>query len=95
MEVQSRESSRIPEPFYSGPTFVVKIQYCRDATWQGTVQWLEAKQEQKFRSLLELIMLMEESTRQSRSGQQGTELRSWRISGKTKGNPLQDFSEAN
>lgn len=93
-KVQNKKQEDIPE-FYSGPTFVIKIQYCRDASWQGTIQWLEAKQEQKFRSALELIMLMEESAKESRTGQQGTELRTWRISAKTKGDPLQEFSEAN
>lgn len=34
--------------------FYVRIQYRCNSSWQGTVQWMEGKQERKFRSVLEL-----------------------------------------
>lgn len=40
-------------------TFKVKILFRQNASWQGTVTWIENKQEQSFRSALELIMLMD------------------------------------
>lgn len=40
-------------------TFVISVLYCQNATWQGTVKWVEGKKEEKFRSLLELIKLMD------------------------------------
>ena len=40
-------------------TFVVHVQYRQNATWQGSVDWLENKRSQKFRSSLELIKLMD------------------------------------
>lgn len=42
-------------------TFVVEIQYCQSATWQGTITWIESKKVQKFRSELELLWLIEEA----------------------------------
>ncbi len=39
-------------------TFAVKILFRQNASWQGSVTWLEGKQEQSFRSVLELILLM-------------------------------------
>ena len=90
LKTQALDKMNSRESYYGGPSFLIKIQYCRDANWQGTVQWLEAKQEQKFRSLLELIMLMQESAGQSRTGQQGVELRTWKISEATQD---EDFLE--
>lgn len=39
-------------------TFVVRILFRQNASWQGSVVWLEGKQEQSFRSVLELILLI-------------------------------------
>ena len=40
-------------------TFAVKILFRQHASWQGCVAWLEGRQEQSFRSVLELILLMD------------------------------------
>ena len=40
-------------------TFVVHIIDQENATWQGQVTWLERKETMSFRSLLELIRLMD------------------------------------
>ncbi|NLC78547.1 MAG: hypothetical protein GX683_02310 [Ruminococcaceae bacterium] len=40
-------------------TFVVTVLYRQNATWQGTLKWLEGGREEKFRSALELIKLMD------------------------------------
>ncbi|MDD3242612.1 MAG: hypothetical protein PHD32_02675 [Eubacteriales bacterium] len=47
------------------PTFVVKVQYRQNATWQGSIQWLEANLTRNFRSTLELIRLMDEAVGES------------------------------
>ncbi|MBQ2785972.1 MAG: hypothetical protein IJF02_05665 [Oscillospiraceae bacterium] len=39
-------------------TFAVRILFRQNASWQGSVTWLEGKREQSFRSVLELILLM-------------------------------------
>ena len=39
-------------------TFSVRILFRQNASWQGSVTWLEGKREQSFRSALELILLM-------------------------------------
>lgn len=39
-------------------TFAVKILFRQNASWQGSVVWLEEKKEQSFRSVLELILLL-------------------------------------
>ena len=39
-------------------TFAIKILFRQNASWQGSVTWLEGKREQSFRSVLELILLM-------------------------------------
>lgn len=40
-------------------TFTVKILFRQHTSWQGTITWLEQKSEQSFRSVLELILLMD------------------------------------
>ena len=39
-------------------TFAIRIIFRQNASWQGSVTWLEGKREQSFRSVLELILLM-------------------------------------
>lgn len=39
-------------------TFAVRVLFRKNASWQGTVSWLEGKREEHFRSALELIFLM-------------------------------------
>ena len=39
-------------------TFAIRILFRQNASWQGSVIWLEGKREQSFRSALELVLLM-------------------------------------
>ena len=39
-------------------TFAVRILFRQNASWQGQITWLEGKKEQSFRSVLELLLLM-------------------------------------
>lgn len=39
-------------------TFSLRILFRQNASWQGSVVWLEGKKEQSFRSVLELVLLM-------------------------------------
>ena len=41
---------------------MVRIQFRQNASWQGTVQWLEGKKTLPFRSMLELVHLLREAT---------------------------------
>ena len=40
-------------------TFVVQILDTQNLTWQGTVTWLDSKNKESFRSLLELVRLID------------------------------------
>lgn len=40
-------------------TFVVHVKEQQNTTWQGTVTWVEEQRKENFRSLLELIKLMD------------------------------------
>lgn len=40
-------------------TFVVKVVNTQNATWQGTINWLEGERTEAFRSALELIKLVD------------------------------------
>ena len=47
------------EGWGSCATFSVHVYARQNSSWQGTVRWLEAKEERKFRSVLELSYLLE------------------------------------
>ena len=55
------------DPGHRKGTFVVKIEYCQNETWQGKVVWAEENRTERFRSMLELVKLMDEAMA---SGQQ-------------------------
>lgn len=40
-------------------TFQVRILFRQNASWQGSVLWLEGEREESFRSVLELALLMD------------------------------------
>ncbi len=42
-------------------TFIVKIDHNQHETWQGEVVWAEGNRSRRFRSVLELLKLMDEA----------------------------------
>lgn len=42
-------------------SFLIQVQFRQNATWQGTVSWSEQKATRRFRSMLELISLMNDA----------------------------------
>lgn len=46
------------EPKGKLATFLVKIIFRQNASWQGSVVWQEQRREESFRSALELLFLM-------------------------------------
>jgi len=42
-------------------TFLVTIRYRQNATFQGSIKWLEANEERNFRSELEMIKLIDDA----------------------------------
>jgi hypothetical protein len=40
-------------------TFEISVKFRQNATWQGQIHWLEAKQKQDFRSVLEMLKLID------------------------------------
>jgi hypothetical protein len=48
-------------------TFIVKVEYCQNETWQGLVIWAEENKTVRFRSALELMKLMDEAMASGRA----------------------------
>ena len=46
-------------------TFSLTIRFRRNNSWPGTVNWFESKNKQNFRSVLELITLMDSALREN------------------------------
>lgn len=45
-------------------TFVLKILFRQHTSWQGTVMWCEKNLEERFRSVLELLLLMDSAVKE-------------------------------
>ncbi len=55
--------------------FFIRVQYRCNSSWQGTIQWMDGKETQVFRSVLELGNLIN-STKSVKSGI-NTESKQW------------------
>ncbi|MDD4295966.1 MAG: hypothetical protein PHC69_03300 [Ruminiclostridium sp.] len=53
-------------------SFLIKIKYNQNHSLQGTIQWLEQKRTIYFRSLMELVLLLQEAASNN------MEFRSWK-----------------
>lgn len=62
---------------YTGASFLIRIQYRQNASWQGTIQWLEEKKTKHFRSELEMIMLINEAAEKANVKADEDKLNSW------------------
>ena len=51
-------------------TFQVKVIFRQNASWQGKINWLNENKEQTFRSVFELIKLMDEALPQQETGKE-------------------------
>ena len=45
-------------------TFEVRVLFRQHTSWQGVIIWLERNAEQSFRSVLELVLLMDSALRE-------------------------------
>ena len=65
-----RTFAAAPKPMAKGPpdretgrgklsTFEIRVLFRQNASWQGSLTWLEGEQEESFRSVLELSMLID------------------------------------
>lgn len=43
----------------TGNNFVISIKHQQHETWQGTIQWIEGQKKETFRSVLEMIKLID------------------------------------
>ena len=50
-------------------TFSMRILFRQNSSWQGSLTWIEGNQEEYFRSVLELIVLMENALRYATGAQ--------------------------
>lgn len=60
-----------------GITFLIRIYFKQHANWQGTIEWLEENKTIPFRSVLELVALLNEAVEEISPEDQGLDIRSW------------------
>lgn len=62
----SAASGSIPKGIRA--TFELQVLFRQHSSWQGVVVWREQRKEQSFRSVLELVMLMDSALRTAKEG---------------------------
>lgn len=60
MKKQETGTSIGQETIKKDQTFIVEIEYCRNASWEGTIKWTNGDRIQHFRSEMELIALIQD-----------------------------------
>ncbi len=50
-------------------TFVIRLMFRQHASWQGSVTWVEARSEEPFRSVLELILMIDGALKSGSGGE--------------------------
>ncbi len=60
-----------------GTSFLVRVNFRQNASWQGTVQWLDGEKTVTFRSSMELAMLILEAMQESKDGKVIYQAPSW------------------
>lgn len=79
----------------SDASFLVRVLFRRNASFQGVIQWLETNKKRSFRSSLELITLMQEAMNDAGLPESDYTLRSWKIDQEGKENePLEALSQS-
>ena len=61
-----------------GTNFLIRIQYGQYQTWQGTIQWLDGGKMSSFRSMLEMVHLMEDAIHIHRGNEVEGQFRNWK-----------------
>jgi len=56
-----RMENKIVEVNKADAKFIVHVKCRQNASWQGTIKWVETNEEKQFRSVLELIKLMDQA----------------------------------
>lgn len=52
-------------------TFIIEVVDTQDSTWQGKVNWVNGKKEQAFRSVMELLRLIDSVVGEEKEGYLG------------------------
>ena len=63
MAMMDNEKGKSPYSSRNKGTFIVKVDYCENESWQGRVTWAEENKSEHFRSALELIKLIDGAMR--------------------------------
>lgn len=70
-DINATSNTKLNDTVFKDKTFIIKIKYQQNYSIQGSIQWVDSKKTVNFRSMMELIMLINESV-------EDTKFRSWK-----------------
>ncbi len=60
-----------------GASFIVRVLNCQQNNWKGEIRWLDGKETVYFRSLLEMIMLIQDALEKQDMQNEVDDFRFW------------------
>ncbi len=60
-----------------GATFIIRVLNCKQNNWKGEIRWLDGKDTIYFRSLLEMVILLQEALEKQGLHCSEDDFRSW------------------
>ena len=60
-------------------TFIIRVQHRQNSSWQGRITWMEEDRTVQFRSIWEMIKLVESALDSTQEGQEHAPQASWEI----------------
>ena len=58
-------------------TFIIRVQHRQNSSWQGRITWVEQDKTLYFRSVWEMMKLIEEALADHKESQEDKEVLSW------------------
>lgn len=68
--VQGKNMGHLEDKKGNEGTFMVRVMYRQNSSWQGEVIWVEQKKRQRFRSALELLRLIDSAIEDAEGGRE-------------------------
>ena len=72
-----KEKPTVRESRVGDSAFLIRIIYRQNATWMGEIHWLNGEKKLYFRSMMEMLMLMQEALDKSGTPPAEYSFRTW------------------
>lgn len=62
---------------HGGTSFLIRILFRQNTSWQGMIQWIDGEKTRNFRSFLEMVTLIQEALSYTECNEEVIKFHSW------------------